>query len=212
MSPPVDQRAYRLTSIDMLRGLVILIMPLDHVRDFFSVAMSIDPLSDPNVGLTLAFTRWITHFCAPVFVFLAGTSAGLMVARKRPAHLGGFLLTRGLWLIFAEIFIVSTGVTFAPGGIEQLGGKTLAFMQVIWAIGASMVLLAAAQFLGSQGVPRARCAHRAGATTRSMGTGRTSQNLFDTSPPIWAALHVPMSKVAGPFHFLLLYPCCRGSG
>src|ERR1041384_1952 len=107
------QRAYRLSSIDMLRGLVILIMPLDHTRDFFSVAMSIDPLNDPNVGLTLAFTRWITHFCAPVFVFLAGTSAGLMISRKRPLDLCRLLLTRGAWLIFVEIFILSTLVTFA---------------------------------------------------------------------------------------------------
>jgi uncharacterized membrane protein len=90
-----DQRAYRLSSIDMLRGLVILIMPLDHTRDFFSVSMSIDPLSDPNVSLPLAFARWITHFCAPVFVFLAGTSAGLMVTRKLPSELFRFLLTRG---------------------------------------------------------------------------------------------------------------------
>src|SRR6478609_6401706 len=96
-----DQRAYRLTSIDMLRGLVIVIMALDHTRDFFSQSMTIDPMSDPNAGLALAL--WITHFCAPVFVFLAGTSAGLMVARKSAAALWKFLLTRGLWLIVVEI-------------------------------------------------------------------------------------------------------------
>src|SRR5262245_6046213 len=96
-SPPrqPDQRAYRLSSIDMLRGFVIVIMAIDHTRDFFSQAMTIDPMNDPDAGLPLALTRWITHFCAPVFVFLAGTSAGLMVARKSGAELSRFLLTRG---------------------------------------------------------------------------------------------------------------------
>src|SRR5262245_58293102 len=77
-----DARGYRLTSIDMLRGLVVIIMALDHTRDCFHAGAAIDPMGDPNVPLVLALTRWITHFCAPVFVFLAGTSAGLMVARK----------------------------------------------------------------------------------------------------------------------------------
>jgi len=143
-----DQRAYRLSSIDMLRGLVIVIMAIDHTRDFFSMQMTIDPMGDPNAPLSLALTRWITHFCAPVFVFLAGTSAGLMGARKPPAELCKFLLTRGLWLVFVELVLISTAVTFSPGGLQQFGGKTLAFMQVIWVIGASMVLLAFLQYLG----------------------------------------------------------------
>jgi uncharacterized membrane protein len=205
LSAAADQRAYLLSSIDMLRGLVILIMPLDHVRDFFSVSMSIDPLNAPDVSLPLAFTRWITHFCAPVFVFLAGTSAGLMATRKRPSELCRFLLTRGLWLIFVEIFIVSTAVSFAPGGIEQLGGRTLAFMQVLWAIGASMALLAILQFLGRKTCLALGALIVLGHNVLD-GHWPTSQNLFDTSPPLWAALHVSMSKVAGPFHFVLLYP------
>jgi uncharacterized membrane protein len=200
-----DQRGYRLTSIDMLRGLVIVIMAIDHTRDFFSTAMSIDPMNDPNVSLALALTRWITHFCAPVFVFLAGTSAGLMVARKSPAALGKFLLTRGLWLIFVEIFIVSTAATYSPGGIEQLGGKTLAFMQVIWAIGAGMVILAALQFLGRKACLALGVLIVVGHNLLD-GHWPASQGLLDTSPPLWAALHVSMSQVAGPFHFLFLYP------
>ena len=144
---PVDHRAYRLTSIDMLRGLVIIIMALDHTRDFFMAGATKDPMSDPNASVLLFFTRWITHFCAPVFVFLAGTSAGLMGARKTPADLAKFLLTRGLWLIAVEVLLISTAITLSPGGIEQLGGKTLVFMQVIWVIGAGMVLLAALQYL-----------------------------------------------------------------
>ena len=100
----------------MLRGLVIIIMAMDHVRDFFMQGAQQDPMSDPDVGTALYFTRWITHFCAPVFVFLAGTSAGLMVARKSPAELGKFLLTRGLWLVFVEWFVMSTAISFAPVG------------------------------------------------------------------------------------------------
>jgi uncharacterized membrane protein len=200
-----DARGYRLTSIDMLRGLVIVIMAIDHTRDFFSTAMSIDPMNDPNVGLPLALTRWITHFCAPVFVLLSGISAGLMAARKSPAELGKFLATRGLWLIFVEIFIISTAGTFAPGGIEQLGGKTLAFMQVVSAIGASMVVLAALQFLGRKACLALGAAIVLGHNALD-GHWPVSQSILDTSPPLWAALHVSMSKVAGPFHFLFLYP------
>jgi uncharacterized membrane protein len=70
-------------------------MALDHVRDFVMVAAAQDPMADPNVGVALFMTRWITHFCAPVSVLL-GVSAGLMAARKTPRELGLFLLTRGL--------------------------------------------------------------------------------------------------------------------
>lgn len=200
-----DQRAYRLTSIDMLRGLVIIIMALDHARDFLMAGALIDPLSDPNVTPALYFTRWITHFCAPVFVFLAGTSAGLMIARKSPTELRRFLLTRGLWLIAIEIFVISTAVSFSPGGIEQFGGRTLAFMQVIWVIGASMVLLAFLQFLGRK-VCLALGALIVLGHNALDGVWPAAEGLLDTSPPLWAALHVPMSKTAGPFLFLLLYP------
>ena len=205
MNTIADQRGYRLTSIDMLRGLVIVIMALDHTRDFFSQSMTIDPMSDPNAGLFLAFTRWITHFCAPVFVFLAGTSAGLMAVRKSGAELYRFLLTRGVWLIFVEIFVISTATTYAPGGIEQLGGKTLAFMQVIWVIGASMVVLSLLQFLGRK-VCLALGALIVLGHNALDGHWPVSQSILDTSPPLWAALHVSLSKVGGPFHFLFLYP------
>ena len=109
-------RAYRLASIDMLRGLVIVIMAIDHVRDFFNFGGEADPMANPDIGAALFFTRWITHFCAPVFVFLAGTSAGLMTSRKTPSALGAFLFTRGLWLIFVECVVVATAWSFAPVG------------------------------------------------------------------------------------------------
>jgi uncharacterized membrane protein len=78
-----DGRAYRLANIDMLRGLVIVVMAIDHVRDFFNFGGEADPMANPHIGAALFFTRWITHFCAPVFVCLAGTSAGLMTSRFR---------------------------------------------------------------------------------------------------------------------------------
>ena len=200
-----DARGYRLTSIDMLRGLAIIIMAIDHTRDFFHAGATIDPMGSENVSVVLALTRWITHFCAPVFVLLSGTSAGLMVARKSAGDLCLFLLTRGLWLIFVEIAIISTAITLSPGGLEQFGGRTLAFMQVIWAIGASMVVLSAAQFLG-----RKLCLVLGAVIVLGHnlldGHWPASQGILDTSPPLWAALHVPMSRIAGPFHFLLLYP------
>jgi uncharacterized membrane protein len=200
-----DQRSYRLTSIDMLRGLVIIIMAIDHARDFFHAGATIDPLGDPDVSPWLYFTRWITHFCAPVFVCLAGVSAGLMAARKSPAELARFLFTRGVWLLFVEFVVISTAVSFSPGGIEQLGGKTLVFLQVIWAIGASMVVLSALQFLG-----RRVClalgvlivlGHNALDAVWPQPAG-----LLDSAPPVWVALHAAMSKIAGPFHVLFLYP------
>lgn len=78
-----DARSYRLTSIDMLLGLVIIIMAIDHVRDYFMFGGVQDPMAAPDVSVGVYFTRWITHFCAPVFVFLAGTSIGLMAELKR---------------------------------------------------------------------------------------------------------------------------------
>jgi len=145
-----DSRSYRLTSIDMLRGLVIVIMALDHVRDSFMEGTVQDPMNQPGIAVSLYLTRWVTHFCAPVFIFLADTSAGLMTARKTSGELGAFLSKRGLWLIFVCVFILSTATTFSPLGMEEMGGAILVILNVIWAIGASMVLLAAAQFLGAR--------------------------------------------------------------
>src|SRR5262245_55675121 len=129
VSTPRDQRAYRLSSIDMVRGLVIVIMAIDHVRDFLMVAAQQDPMADPNVSVGLFVTRWITHFCAPVFVLLAGVSAGLIGARRSRADLGRFLVTRGLWLIVVEVAIISTEASFKPLGIPEAGGATVLIMQ-----------------------------------------------------------------------------------
>ena len=115
----------------------MIIMALDHVRDFFHAdAFVHDPLDVSTTTLPLYFTRWITHFCAPVFVFLAGTSIYLQGLRKDKDELAIFIFKRGLWLIVVELVIITFSwtldVTF-PGII----------MQVIWAIGISMVFMAA---------------------------------------------------------------------
>ncbi|MES2779135.1 MAG: heparan-alpha-glucosaminide N-acetyltransferase domain-containing protein [Bacteroidota bacterium] len=125
----------RIESIDMLRGIVMVLMALDHVRDYFHIGANTgDPLDLQTTYPLLFFTRWITHFCAPVFIFLSGTSIFLQSQRKTPKELGMFVLKRGLWLIVAEWTIIAFGWTFNPA---------FAFIpfQVIWAIGISMVVL-----------------------------------------------------------------------
>lgn len=131
----------RVYSIDVLRGLVMIIMALDHVRDFFhQPALSSDPLDPQTSYPALYFTRWVTHFCAPIFVFLSGMSVHLMNTRKTKAEMSRFLLTRGLWLILIEVTVVSFGLTFNPA-------MNVMILQVIWAIGISFVILAALVYL-----------------------------------------------------------------
>ena len=125
----------RISSVDFLRGAVMIIMALDHTRDFFHYdAQLSNPLNLNTTTPVLFFTRWITHFCAPVFVFLSGTSAYLQSARKSKKELSIFLITRGLWLILAEITIVNLIFSF------DISFSTIA-LEVIWAIGISMVIL-----------------------------------------------------------------------
>jgi uncharacterized membrane protein len=206
-SPPTrlaDGRAYRLEGIDMLRGLVILVMAIDHVRDFFLAGTEQDPMANPNITLALFATRWITHFCAPVFVLLAGVSAGLMAARKSRGRLAQFLFARGVWLIFAEIFIVSSLGTFAPTGLRQAGGLIFTSMQVIWAIGASMVILSGLQWLRRPACLAIGIAIVAGHNL--LDPVWPVSKLADQQWPLWVALHSPMSIPAGPFLFRFAYP------
>lgn len=134
----------RISEIDMMRGLVIVLMALDHVRDYFLGGAGLSGsgnLLDPTVTTpALYLTRWITHLCAPTFVFLAGVSAYMQLAKgKTPPNLWRFLLTRGLWLIFLELTLISFGWSF--------GFPYVFFLQVIWAIGFSMVVLSALVWL-----------------------------------------------------------------
>ncbi|MDB4976434.1 MAG: hypothetical protein JWN48_4775 [Myxococcaceae bacterium] len=125
----------RLSSIDIARGLVIVLMVLDHTRDFVG-SSSISPTDPKQTYPLLFFTRWVTHFCAPTFIFLAGTSAYLLRQRVSGAELRRFLLSRGLWLVLLELTVVRFAWTF---DLTYHGGLIL---QVIWAIGASMCALA----------------------------------------------------------------------
>src|SRR5215813_8953471 len=207
---PADRRAYRLMSLDIVRGLVIVVMALDHVRDFLMTGSTQYPTFDPTTGPLLFATRWITHLCAPTFVLLSGVSAGLMARRKDPAELARFLLLRGLWLIAVEVVIVSTAASFAPTGIAELGGRTYVGLQVIWAIGASMVVLAGMQYLG----PRACLA---------VGLAIVfGHNLLDAvwppasttgiTGPLWAVLHARQVYQVGPFWVYFSYPLLPWTG
>ncbi len=130
----------RLESVDLLRGLVMVIMVLDHVRDYFG-NVQLNPTDPGTTTIALFFTRWITHFCAPTFVFLAGVGAFLAGSRGMSrSALSRFLFTRGLWLIFLELTVVRIGMTF---------DLTYGFIPLVvfWAIGASMVVLSALVYL-----------------------------------------------------------------
>jgi uncharacterized membrane protein len=209
-APTPDRRAYRMSSIDILRGIVIVVMALDHVRDFMMTASVQDPTADPSTGPWLFATRWITHFCAPTFVFLAGTSAGLMAQRKTPAELAAFLFKRGLWLILLEIFVISLAWSFAPTGVAGFDGQTYLPLQVIWVIGASMVILAGAQFLGRR-------------TCLVIGAAIVlGHNLLDPIWPaasttghtagVWAALHARQVYEIGPLWIFFSYPLLPWTG
>ena len=201
---PSDRRAYRLSSLDILRGLVIVVMALDHVRDFFMTGAVQDPTADPSAGPLLFATRWITHFCAPTFVFLAGTSAGLMARRKSSADLASFLLTRGLWLIVLEVLVISTANSFAPTGIAELGGRTYVGLQVIWAIGASMVVLAGAQFLGRRACFALGTAIILG--HNFLDAFWPAASMTGTTGPLWVSLHARQLYEVGAFSIFVSYP------
>lgn len=131
----------RIQSIDLLKGLVMVIMALDHVRDYFHYSAFFFDATDPEQTTWPIFiTRFITHFCAPAFSFLAGTSAFMIGKRKLPAELSSFLFKRGLWLVFVEIIIINFGWKFDIN-FTHIG------LQTIWSLGISMIVLAGLIYL-----------------------------------------------------------------
>jgi uncharacterized membrane protein len=188
----------RLESIDLMRGLVMALMALDHTRDFFSnVPFHPTDLSQTTAALFL--TRWITHFCAPTFVFLTGVSAYLSTVRHHltSLQLAWYLLTRGVWLIVLELTLVRFGWSFNWSYHDLYGA-------VIWALGWSMIILAGLIFLPRWAIGLFALVSIAG------------HNLFDAIQPadiggawsgLWTVLHVPgrIEYLPG-YSFSVIYP------
>ena len=140
---PRAPSARRIDAVDFLRGVVMVLMVLDHTRDFFGNA-AINPTDLTRADPALFLTRWVTHFCAPVFALLAGTGAYLSGARGRSGcALAAFLASRGIWLIFLELTVVRLGLFFDPVNAPVI-------LTVLWSIGASFIVLAGLVFLPSR--------------------------------------------------------------
>jgi uncharacterized membrane protein len=136
-SPELLVEKPRISSIDLMRGVVMVIMALDHTRGFFHiVAFTINPTDLAQTTPAIFLTRWITHFCAPTFVFLSGTSIRLSLQRKSKKELSRFLCTRGLWLVFLEFTVVRFSFFF-----NLYYDATV--VQVIYTIGMSMIIMSA---------------------------------------------------------------------
>lgn len=204
--PPLQltqKNGYRIDSIDLLRGLIMIIMALDHTRDFFhKEAFTDDPLNLATTTPLLFFTRWITHFCAPVFVFLAGTSAYFQSLRKSKKELSQFLIKRGIWLILLEITLVNFSFTFdIHFGIIAL--------QTIWAIGISMVILGLIIWLPFPVIA---------AIGFLIVLGHNSLDFYEanlkSSPGWWYDLmhHFGFYHLWGNHNLLILYPFLSWSG
>jgi uncharacterized membrane protein len=186
----------RVEAIDLLRGAVMVLMVLDHTRDFVTNAR-FDPLDLAQTSTALFFTRWVTHFCAPVFVFLAGTSAFLSGARRGDAAaLARFLLSRGAWLVLLELTVVNFGWAF------NARFESGVILQVIWAIGVAMIALAPLVFLPTWAV---------GAIGAAIVAGH---NALDGVTPsgggaaaaFWSLLHVSGPLSLGAVPVFALYP------
>ena len=201
---------FRIDSVDLLRGLVMVIMLIDHARDFVHHdTFFFDPSDLSRTYPTLFFTRWITHFCAPVFVFLAGSGAYFQLARGKPkAELSRFLLKRGLWLIVLEYTVIRFLVFWNLDYLHFLG-----FAQVIWVFGWSMILLAGLIYLPLRAIATFGLAMIALhnlldpiKVTPWQGPGTPAPGFLGT---VWMVLH--QSGVVLPFGFpgpiwFILYP------
>ena len=176
--PLVESRVanrVRIESIDVVRGVIIIIMALDHVRDFFGNS-GFNPTDPATTTIPLFFTRWITHFCAPVFFLLTGTGAYLALGKKSKHELSRFLFTRGLWLIFLEFT-----VTRCLGWQFNFDYHVTLFL-VLWALGCAMIALSVLVYLPAWAV-----------ATFGLVMIATHNLLdsVDSASPIWTLLHSP---------------------
>jgi uncharacterized membrane protein len=170
-----DNRRARLESIDVVRGVIMILMALDHTRDFFGIPGQ-NPTDLANATAALFLTRWITYFCAPVFFLLTGTGAYLSLRRKSPRELSRFLLTRGIWLIFLEVVVLRC---FA---YQFNVDFRVTMLLVLWALGWAMIVLATLVRLPASVVTGFGVLLIAG------------HNLFDSvrsANPLWSILHAP---------------------
>ena len=181
----------RIESIDVVRGVIMIIMALDHTRDFFGIPGQ-NPTDLAHAPAALFLTRWITYFCAPVFFLLTGTGAYLSLRRKSPAELSRFLLTRGIWLIFLEVVLLRC---FA---YQFNMDYRVTMLLVLWALGWAMIALAALVRLPT-------------IVVTALGVLMIlGHNLFDSvqsANPLWSILHAPGFVVNTPSHVVFVaYP------
>jgi uncharacterized membrane protein len=125
----------RIESIDLVRGFIMVIMALDHTHDYFG-SLGAQPTNIATTTTALFLTRWITHFCAPVFFLLTGVGASLMVRHKTKAEVARFLVTRGLWLLVLEVVVMRLALQF---NVDY----QVTILTVLWALGWAMIVLAA---------------------------------------------------------------------
>jgi uncharacterized membrane protein len=181
----------RLESIDLLRGVIMIVMALDHVRDFLGNS-GLNPTDPATTTIPLFFTRWITHFCAPVFFLLTGTGAYLSLRKKTTSQLSGFLFTRGLWLIVLEVVVVRCL------GWQFNFDYHLTILMVLWALGWAMIVLSGLVYLPLWAVTTFGLAMMAG------------HNLFDSvqsSNWLWSILHEQNILIGHPGHVVFVgYP------
>jgi uncharacterized membrane protein len=184
----------RLNSIDTLRGLVMIVMALDHTRDFFANG-NFNPRDVTDAALFL--TRWVTHFCAPTFILLAGISAYLYGIKSRSTgDVSRFLLTRGIWLVLIEFTVVRLGWSF-----DLHFNYFVA--QVIFAIGVSMIALAALVHLPRTAIAAIGLVMIAG--HNALDGIKAGQ--LGAAAPLWHVLHQPgLFDIAPGVKFFVLYP------
>jgi uncharacterized membrane protein len=180
----------RVISIDWMRGIVMILMALDHVRYFFT-NVPFPPENIEKTTLALFLTRWVTHFCAPMFFFLAGVSAYL--SGRRRDDLSRWLALRGIWLVLLELTIIGFAWNFTPG---------YSFAGVIWALGWSMVILSMLVRLDA----RVLAALSLLIISTHDLLGRVPPAAFGRFEFAWRLLHVPGNVRIGSRDWFVLYP------
>jgi uncharacterized membrane protein len=179
----------RIESVDVVRGFIMLVMALDHVRDYFG-QVGFQPTDLSRTTIAWFFTRWITHFCAPVFFLLTGTGAYLSLKRKSKRELSWFLLTRGLWLIFLEVTVVRCL------GWQFNFNYHFTMLMVLWALGWAMIVLSGLVYLPTWAVTAFGVVLIAG------------HNLLDKlswDNPVWTLLHSPGVLIENPAHLVAVF-------